>query len=159
MQTLDDLLARVEAATEPDRELDVRIDAASGTGRKITATASEEAIHLWATSVTTRGDDSDEEVTSCPADIFGVPRYTASIDAALALVERMPPGYRWGVSSAGIKTGERTLEGWPRYKDGFKAHVTEPSAIRPMPSVADAPTAPLAIILALLRALRSKGEV
>lgn len=85
------------------------------------------------------------------------PDYTRSVDAALALVEKMRPGYRWGVSSVAIKIGAYP-DGKTAYGEGFRAHVTKNSPLRPMPSTADAPTPALAIILALLRSLLNTTE-
>ena len=82
------------------------------------------------------------------------PELTGSIDAALALVTRLLPGWKWGVSSIAVRTGGKTAEGYPRYGEGFRAHVTAVSALRSMPSIGEAPTAPLAILLALLTALQ-----
>lgn len=68
-------------------------------------------------------------------------RFTHSIDAALGLVVHVLPGYRWGIHChAGM----------------YRAHVTESSALRPMPNIADKATPALAIILATLRALKHK---
>lgn len=121
---LESLLERVRAATGPDRELDYAVSRfADG------ELARHSSLHL---------------------------PYTASIDASLALVERLLPGWRWGISSHSLKDGvyqEGPHAGLPRHVDGFRAHVTERSALRPMPSIADARTAPLALLAALLSAL------
>ncbi len=131
-----ELLARIEAATGPDRELDGDLhNVLFGTAY----VRSAGSVSGFMTSETDNGNPYVE-------------RYTASIDAALALVERMLPGYRWGVSAVGIKRGTHP-DGKAAYVDGFRAHVTESSPLRPMPSTADAPTAPLAILAALLKAL------
>lgn len=124
------LLARVKTATGPDRKLDYAI---------FTAFAPMDVGSYWHP---TEGN-----------------QYTASIDAALALVERMLPGHRWGISTHSIKSGAKNERGWPLHADGFRAHVTERSALRPMPSIADAPTAPLAILAATLSALITQGAL
>ena len=125
------LLERVTAARGPDRVLDLDL-----------------ARALVPDVVVLRRNDDD--TANEPHTYW---EYTASIDAALALVERMLPGWKWGVASVAVKTGEKSPEGYPRYGTGFRAHVTQVSALRPMPSVAEGPTAPLAILVALLRSL------
>lgn len=84
------------------------------------------------------------------------PRYTSSIDAALALVERKLPGYRWSVGATGIRAGTHP-DGKPAYVDGFRAGLTKASPLRPLPIAAHARTAPLALLLCLLRALSQQG--
>lgn len=75
--SLDDLLARVEAATGADRELDGAICRAVGD-----QVASDQISgFIWRSGAT--GGWSD------------VPNLTASIDAVLALVERCLPGWEW----------------------------------------------------------------
>lgn len=86
-----------------------------------------------------RDDDSG-------ADPYTYWRYTEKIDDAIALVERMMPDHRWGIHCHHSSGGE------------FRAHVTKNSPLRPMPNVADAPTAPLAILSALLAALSKAGS-
>lgn len=152
---LEDLVGRVEAATGPDRELDGAIALAVGGWHRDWLDEGRNPHHMpdwywWHT------DDHPHQATDAH------PRYTSSIDAALALAERVLPGYRWGVSQAGIRTGKhpdgKHPDGKTAYSDGFKAHVTEASPLRPMPTIAEARTAPLAIILATLRSLRIKGD-
>jgi hypothetical protein len=88
--------------------------------------------------------DIDEAITGEVPDFHGCPHYTASIDDALALVERKLPDHKWGIHQP---------------KDGtYRAHVTKRSPLRPMPNTADAPTAPLAILAALLAALLHEGQ-
>lgn len=145
---LDDLIGRLEVCTGPDREIDAEL---------MRLEHDWEERHIGAT------DENDTPVK----DWVWVNRatgewrstaplhFTESIDAALALVERKLPGYRWGVSSAPMRTGFYP-DGKPSYGEGFKAHLTEPSALRPMPTIASGATAPLAILLTLLRALKAQ---
>ena len=73
-----------------------------------------------------------------------IPAYTDSIDAALGLVERVLPGWMWYVGSVGEN-------------DMPQATITEPvEDCRDF--VGHAPTAPLAILLALLRALAQESQ-
>jgi len=155
-EALKALAERVEGATGPDRELDEALMALVYVRDK---------RHIGATEGWEDEPDSfvpvKEFVWVDPATDRWVStaayNFTSSIDAALGLVERVLSGYRWGVASAPMKTGFYP-DGKPSYGDGFKAHLTEPSALRPMPSVAQGVTPPLAILAALLRALLAKGE-
>jgi hypothetical protein len=126
MTELEELREMVGKATGPDRELDVALGA------------------LWPDppfNVTTAILRNAKPV--CPA-------FTASIDAALALVERKLPGCRWyiGRNPEAKRECDATLEASNGTAGG-----------------ADAPTAPLAILAALLDALalivspaREKGD-
>lgn len=144
---IEALIERLEKATGPNRKLD-------------------NDIYRWvhpefADFIEGRGglvhpnDGEDQRVLSNIRASF----YTSSVDAALALCERMLPGWRWGVASHSIKDGvysEGPYIGKPKHVDGFRAHVTKPSPLRPMPHIADARTAPLAILLALLCSLNQE---
>lgn len=121
--TISSLLSRVRAARGPDRELDARIDAALFGGRA-------------ARDFT--GDD--------PA-----PCYTASIDDAVALVERALPGWRFrsmeeagAVRLEGATNGDWLVVLWEcrRAGGGTRKQVGK--------------TLPLAILAALLSALEQK---
>lgn len=74
--------------------------------------------------------------------VFPFPHYTASIDAALALIERVLPGASWGVNTA--------MEG------GFAADVPFQKLKDMQPHPVRHRTAPLAILAALLSALITK---
>lgn len=108
MGDITKLIARVEALTGPDREVD-------------------HAIH---------------EATNPPLRAgyrFGsVPKYTASLDAAVALTERALPGQEW---STGVKDGQA----WGKVR------------VNHLHSIADeGPTPAIALILATLKALGAK---
>ena len=117
--TLTDLIARLEAATGPDPELDKLI------------------------SLELVGFDPDRLPTHWP-DI-GRPAsphapYTASLDAAIALVEAKLPGWWWAVGHYGpdgLCAANVSLS-------GSTAHID-----------CEAPTAPLAILVALCRSLQA----
>lgn len=152
---IDALIERLEKATGPDREL----DAAICIGLQYGGANSEGATNVrtdpeW-------GDDNDLLFEIGTEECCNpIPCLTASVDAALALCERMLPGWRWGIASHSIKDGvysEGPYIGKPKHVDGFRAHVTKPSPLRPMPHIADARTPALAILLALLRSL-NQGE-
>ena len=138
MSDLDALLERLEKATGPDRELDEAIMA-------LFYTLDERHIG------TTEGWDDDPDSFKPVKDRVWVDpatdkwvstaafHFTASIDAALALVERVLPGWM----HANGNCGEQNMP-W--------ACITEPD--EPCRDFsAGAPTEPLAILIALLRAL------
>ena len=84
--TLTDLFARVEAATGPDRELDGAL------WRKL----------IFDPQLARPGNDW----TLTPNLGRKKPRYTASIDAALALAERVLPGWAWMLRGSFAKLWE-----------------------------------------------------
>lgn len=93
---LKELLERVEKAEGPDRELDVLI---------------AQAIAKPTTML--NGLTFDGAVAAYPNDLAGiaqnwpVPTYTASLDAALALVERVLPGWKKAFSHRSFQ-----YDGW-----------------------------------------------
>lgn len=119
MADLAELLERVKAATGPDRELDGDIAEAFGPH--------------WNGRDLTRGQ---------------APAVTRSIDAAMALVERMLPGWR-------VQLFERDPEdggGWnARLKRRSPWDLVALDEVAPLPR-----TAPLALLAALLSALIAK---
>lgn len=87
MSDLAELLERVCAATGPNRALDLMIKAAlSNVLSAMTYEECEERV-------------ADREAFDAWS---ATSPYTASIDAALALVERMLPGKLWGVDTRGV---------------------------------------------------------
>ena len=123
-EKLRELLERCEAATGPDRELDLHISRSLGLLGHAAGLPDEAFLAAW-----------------LPACRFG--RYTASLDASIALVERMLPGWDWLVSLSELGGREfcAVVEHWDG--DEYVSH---------------RPTAPLAILSALLRALISQAE-
>lgn len=126
------LLARVREAKGPDRQIDADVF-----------------------------EYVDPDFPSLPATfgtgaytIVTAPLYTASIDAALALVERMLPGWFW-------RTGKMTAPHWDKSQGCYQpywAHIQRTHADhcdRDDEATGYAQTAPLAILSALLRALSS----
>lgn len=83
------LIERLEALEAPCRECDVLIDAHRG-GAFHRGISDEDAKSI-AEPATYWDKDTGEEVTKSGADTYSVPHYTASIDAAMALV---PEGWR-----------------------------------------------------------------
>lgn len=86
LQELQSLLERVEKAAGPDRE----IDAAAFQG--FDPDFPEGALQMHA------GFIDPANFATGPYTSVKAPRYTASIDAALALVERVLPGSLWHVN-------------------------------------------------------------
>lgn len=88
--------------------------------------------------------DLDEAMTGEVPDFHGCLRYTASVDAALALMERKLPG---------------TLISLTQMLSGWQASIIEPDpealGMVMNDHFADGTTAPLAILAALLTALSS----
>lgn len=77
-----------------------------------------------------------------------LPRYTASIDAALGLVERVLPGAIW-YRCHGDDFNVKSVEVWWRESERHEWIIAE---------ALDKGSTPLAILSALLRALLAKGE-
>lgn len=147
---LADLLARVEAATAPDRELDARLHVAlhphehgmihpgrpDGSRGSSHGPLSGMDWDAWSRLAKHRGSD-----LGMVANHGLWPDYTASLNAALTLVERALPGWDYrverdeGVHKAGV---------W-RSGTYFGGYGTE-----------SAPTPALALLAALLRALIAK---
>lgn len=134
---LQALLERVEAKAEPDRELDADLDV-NLFGGEIVWRQANYTMEMYPAS----RRPSDHYVGGYAHE--HVPLYTASIDAALALVERVLPDWSWNAGNVGED-------------DMPMANVTEP--IDPCRDFsASAPTVPLAILSALLRALISQAD-
>lgn len=102
MTARTDLLARVEGASGPDRELDV----------DLAVTLLDWCRHETKT-YSGYQDDTGFTCDACGADSWGncsasgqrlhdaAPKFTASIDAALALMECVLPGAQWSRSQHG----------------------------------------------------------
>lgn len=131
MPTLADLLERVEKASGPDRGLDEALANAFGWDFQ----TKSEGGRVWTEWKRPEGFRLPLGTLADP------PFFTASIDAALALVERVLPG----ANCLGV---EKTPHGWDGYvsrnyvADGHWLHEGH-----------DRASAPLALLAALLRAL------
>jgi hypothetical protein len=136
--TGSDIIARLEAATGADREIDVLVWAVAE-GHKLewqgsTLVAGEEGVIGWKEPGIRCMNFYTNRRETGPGSI---PAYTASLDAALALVGEKLPGCRVMVEQAFDGSG------WAMVMPGELStrHVTE------------APTPALAVLLALFRAL------
>lgn len=130
-------LAEVEGAAGPSRELDARIALHFGWTR-------ERDREVFAPHHEPPWAWTDPDGFSCGhvRDEGAPVALTSSIDAALALVERVLPGWGWGVFVRGGLV---------------QADVCKTSPLRPMPIVAKGCATPaLAILSALLRALDAR---
>lgn len=136
--SLSSLISRVEKCTGPDRELDAAVEVATF---PVFLSADE---NMYAKPC--RRDDH-----CAPGHFWYVQRsgmslraaepYTASLDAAVALVERVLPHWPWEVK-------------WAGHRKGYVATVWPcDQSLYPF-KLADASTAALALLLATLRALR-----
>lgn len=145
-----ELLSKVQAATGQDRAIDKALALLAG-WREIEFKAtningSTELATIWAHPDSAE-DDIEYMMRSARQEIavnlWGdyderYPSYTASIDASLALVERLLPGWVWVVESR-----EDDVQ--------FRGAIYAPELARS--TEAYAPTAPLAILQSLLLAL------
>lgn len=120
---IDALLERVKAATGPDRELDDAILKSLN-------------IHSWA------GRMSYPELPMWVD--FGPSNITGSIDAALALTQRVLPGWHWSIYDTDGRGRKNCQVETPDHQG------------EPFDGVAT--TAPLAIIAATLSALTNRGS-
>lgn len=127
------LIERVEAATGPDRELDVLIPAILFGWPEIDPTT------LSGGKPGDRAFDNSND----PDWRFGCQPFSSSTDAALALVERMTDDPEITVSNVSKKAWKCAIWIGNDETDG---------------QYRSAPTAPLAIILALLKALAQESH-
>lgn len=137
------LIERVEKATGPDSALDVAIACTLLDARQHKA---------WnaANGFRPRG------APPLPDVVFWMRHarpYTSSLDAALALVEEILPGKYWYVCAGRARVGEPLYGAQIVDKDANGVSHDEPMGIAEHDH-----SAPLALILALLRALQSQQK-
>ena len=142
MTTLPSLIKRLEESEGPSRELDVdimnEVAPFPTTGRR---------LFVWAR---TGGLVRDGVYTD------DAPELTGSVDAAIALAERVLPGWGWDVASntPHIKACLDPDLGAPCAKYPHWAAVSNVSSH----NFHDAATPAMALCVAILKALQSKGE-
>jgi hypothetical protein len=145
---VQELIDRVEKATGPDQELDAALYRELG---------GEVPTEFMGTGVKLSWDASGKAWCYLPGGMrvsFTPPALTASIDAALALMEKVLPG--WTVQIFKL----RSDKGWgarvssPRY-DTFSSFEGEENATED--GFVGQPNGALAIILATLRAISAGG--
>lgn len=123
-----DILTRLREAEGPDRELDRDIGLAIG-GWRYEALGDLGEMLFVPEDATYYGDS--------PGAMY--PSFTESIEASLALVERMLPGCAWEITTTGFKPGASIVVHGPRTM--FGAYANTPA---------------LALIAALFTALQEK---
>lgn len=141
---MDDLLTRLREATGGDRELDARLWCALDEGNAIFSHlvgGGEVAIYFLPDKPGSR---------RCP----GWPPYTSSVDAALALIARVLPGWLWSVSGPDLLNGRDCC--WAVVADKEDNGAEEPWAVDRAVFESEAPTPALALVIALVEAV--KGE-
>lgn len=145
MDSMEDLLAKVAAAEGPDREIDARIWQAMNP---------DQQVLFYGGDVRTRRPAEYGRLADFPLEGFddwegiaghvGAPSLTSSVDAALALVERVLPGVRLRMGYEADADPDEGDDGpWFARIDG--------------PRFYSAPTLPLAMLRALLSALITKA--
>lgn len=131
----DDLVDRLRAATGPDRELDAEI-----------AKALEGVEIQWRQANYTMDLHPVQRYPSTNHiggyGIGPVPYYTASVDAALSLVERCLPGQQWMLD---------------KQPENFECVLWDGVTMKAKANEA-APTLPLAILTALLTAMQAERD-
>lgn len=132
--TLHDLLARVESATGADREIDAQVEAL------LRHKPGYDESHFIYRNFPTWEWRSDGAVEA--GAIWDAQRYTASVDATIALQERVLPGWKWKLVSAG---------------SGYAATMYKPTGLE-VCFIGGRHTPALAHLSAIIRALIAKGE-
>jgi hypothetical protein len=149
------VLADVESATGPDRELDYRLFTLTG-GKPPARYGNPEWEYLGGGRFRCGLKRYDEESVS--HDVWECPRLSSSIDAAVSLIERMLPGQ--GTFWRAITDYEALYEGGviqrPAMETGGVTYDTQ--GMRPIYINAQAVNVPLALCAALLRALIAIDE-
>lgn len=138
-----DLIERLEKATGPSREIDALLWLRWG-WRDVRDVNRNSVTDILAPTDQIMGSTLAQALERWPNDIEGsarnwnIPRLTASLDAAVSLVERVLP--EWGYFMRHDKDS------------GYVAALVYPDAIRVTPGAANGASMPLALCLALLRA-------
>ncbi|MDX3973243.1 hypothetical protein [Shinella sp.] len=147
MTDLSSLIESLEKATAPDRWLDAKIDAALRIGsEKMRQPGCEWAwtnFPTWAHHTHARGMCGVQHDNGDLGLVWDSQPFSSSIDAAVALAERVLPG--WTIASI----GQDDRKGW--HAELRKGHATSYSTVE----LAGAPTPAIALLLATLRALQS----
>jgi hypothetical protein len=131
--SLHELLERAKAASGPDRELDAEIEHAARFQRGLSLGLKPDQIAVW--------NHVGNGYVESHGTRYASPAYTASIDAAVALISRVLPGlYMWQLEFDDEPT-DCPYMARLYTTNGAPSGVSE-----------SGPTAPLALIVALLEA-------
>jgi hypothetical protein len=144
MTSLTELREKVERATGTDREIDALIAVVLDGYFVLPAKFEGDGPRYGYI------DTEGAEVIPGHAGDMLVRKYTSSIDAALALAERKLPGWTWSVDIHDRVEGNANGWAWAR--------LATPNSLDFTTHRATAPTPPLAILSALLRALESQEQ-
>lgn len=143
MADVGGVLERLRAATGPDRELDAAIEVATFVPSEWRMDCRQGSKS--GTCVVTYIDHRGKRTTGT----YRAPSVTYSLDAALALVERVLPGWSWGVSrlDAGLVAGvvAAPVDVEPDHEEDWGCQSAE------------AATGPLALCIAALQALSTRA--
>jgi hypothetical protein len=152
MTDLKDLRERVEKAEWPDRELDGLVWISLDLGADIHWSGND-LLAVKEGRETLKVGWIDPGKYQRNFALWNlekeVPYYTASIDAAVGLIERKLPGWGWFLRR------DDTLHGEKRAAPVYNAALLYPDALRVTPGSAQRPTPALALIAALLSALEN----
>jgi hypothetical protein len=153
LTTLRDLKERVGKATGPDRELDGALEVQVRRFEAYAAGLNDETRAKWKHNVGTVFDGNTG---------YSAALHSASIDASLALVERVLPGWVWHVGGCQSDfLSETCMPFWAELSGPVSYKVVEAGiGAEPTFDVSSAPgqTAPLAIVSSALSALIAKEE-
>ena len=149
MTTLTNLIERVEAATGADRKIDAAICAAlriipeSERQPELAGDieADGAAVVVW------------HKAGSVRMLKYSPPDYTASLDAAIALVEKVLPDHGWFLRRDDTDANGR------RAAPIYNAALLYPDALRVIAASGQRPTPALALCLALLKAKLSESPL
>lgn len=130
------LISRIRSATEGSRELDIAIFKSLGGTIPFHALGRVDDPYL-----VTEEDGKTYKASPSASSAFHLPPVTTSLDAALALVERVRPGWAWGIDHG------------PSSVLGFLDPNDYEQRFLGARFVEHASTAPLALIAALLASL------
>ncbi len=141
MPDLAALIERIEALTGPDREVDRDVLRVAGT--HILEKRGKDRKAWWYPVDGSIAKYSNEGGFGYPPPF---PRFTTSLDAAVALVERVLPGWAKG------------FDGGPKTRIAFVDQHDHDDRMFGARYTAEGPTPAIALILAALRALHAQEE-
>lgn len=141
---MDDLLTRLREARGADRELDAAIFRATG-GQLPEQFASLKLDLEWQDDGTALMPVGDMQVR------YQAPAFTSSVDAAIALIERVLPG--WTVAHI----GQDDFKLWHvELREGYQTSFTR--VVRSHATLRGAPTPALALVIALVEAVKAQQQ-